>query len=500
MMTKNNYSINQSWHLRSYTKTAPFDLFLSYGLPIAWSVIVAVVLTWLFAARGFDDPYITYRYAEQIANGHGFVYNTGESVLSTTTPLYALVLAIFGWVGLDIPLISNSIGAVSLAIGGLALWGMGRTWGMPLAGIAALLIYPTFPLLIMTLGAETLFLLALILCGMLAVAHKRLYLAAVLFALATLTRADAILAMGIAIVYILISSYREEQTPPWGPLVVYAGFQLPWLIYAWITFGSIFPSTLVAKQQQGTMAISESFFAGLIQQIVNHWAWHAPIYWIYFVLAAIGLIYVVGMERRWLLVVGWSLLYMLAYTLLGVTSYFWYYAPVVVGAVVLVAVGVEIVAFYLSEYVQKLWIARILQVVMMLALIAPQVVGIITLYLTPDHRMSVYQDIGEWLNTYTPPDATVGVLEVGVIGYYADRHMIDFAGLLQPETANHFSHDATYEDVALWAFERFSPSYLVLHDGMFAKLEQSDAFVRRCMPVKQFDHTPHAFVVYACGK
>ncbi|MEP7359846.1 MAG: hypothetical protein ABI847_21525, partial [Anaerolineales bacterium] len=41
-----------------------------------------------------DDAYITFRYARNIASGVGFVYNAGERVLGTTTPAYALFLAL----------------------------------------------------------------------------------------------------------------------------------------------------------------------------------------------------------------------------------------------------------------------------------------------------------------------------------------------------------------------------------------------------------------------
>src|SRR5690606_8741405 len=41
-----------------------------------------------------DDAYITFRYARNIATGVGFVYNPGERVLGTTTPAYALLLAL----------------------------------------------------------------------------------------------------------------------------------------------------------------------------------------------------------------------------------------------------------------------------------------------------------------------------------------------------------------------------------------------------------------------
>jgi len=37
--------------------------------------------------------FITFRYAEQIAKGNGFVYNIGEPVYGTTTPLFTILLS-----------------------------------------------------------------------------------------------------------------------------------------------------------------------------------------------------------------------------------------------------------------------------------------------------------------------------------------------------------------------------------------------------------------------
>src|SRR5688572_11448166 len=56
-----------------------------------------VFLVWLRLQQPpntVDDAYITFRYARNIATGVGFVYNAGERVLGTTTPAYALLLAL----------------------------------------------------------------------------------------------------------------------------------------------------------------------------------------------------------------------------------------------------------------------------------------------------------------------------------------------------------------------------------------------------------------------
>src|SRR3989304_7660741 len=56
-------------------------------------------LLWLmFTNFTQEDAFITFRFAQQIVRGNGFVYNIGEKVYGTTTPLFTLLLA--GWVQL----------------------------------------------------------------------------------------------------------------------------------------------------------------------------------------------------------------------------------------------------------------------------------------------------------------------------------------------------------------------------------------------------------------
>jgi len=45
-------------------------------------------------ARGSDDAYISYRYAHNLARGHGLVFNPGERVHTFTSPLGVLVPAL----------------------------------------------------------------------------------------------------------------------------------------------------------------------------------------------------------------------------------------------------------------------------------------------------------------------------------------------------------------------------------------------------------------------
>ena len=218
---------------------------LASALAFAGALLVAATLFLLFHGRGYDDPYITYRYAANIARGYGFVYNAGERVLSTTTPLYTLILATLRLAGLDLPLVSNAISCLSLAAGGWALWELGRVWRTRRMGAAAFFLLPTFPLLVTTLGAETTFGISVILLGFLAYARGQYVAAAVLLALATLTRADGVLAAAVLGIDFLLWKRRPI---PWRAVITYSAIVTPWFAFAWLYFGVPFPVTLFVKQ------------------------------------------------------------------------------------------------------------------------------------------------------------------------------------------------------------------------------------------------------------
>jgi hypothetical protein len=463
-------------------------------LVLLGSLLFAGLLFGLLHDRGFDDPYITYRYAVNVAQGQGFVYNAGERVLSTTAPLYALLLAIGAWMGLDIPLTSNALGCLSLALGGLIFWHLGKTWNARLVGMTGLLLYPTAPLLLPTLGAEVIVAITLILAGFLFYAQRRYLLVAGVLALATLIRADSVLAVGVLAGHCLL--YRRHALP-WRALLFYGLLLLPWFGFAWRYFGAPLPVTLAAKQQQGLMAISESFFTGFRAILAGYWL--NPLYHPHVLLSLLGLLSLLACQRRWLILLVWNGLYIAAYTALGVTRYFWYYGPLAVGYVTLIGLGVTLIARLLRRRVGRRWTGGLVALLLLLLLV-PQVYGLAYLHRTNDGRMGIYRTVGEWLRVHTPPDASIGTLEVGIIGYYAERRMIDFAGLLQPATARHLTSTTTYQDAALWSFAHFRPTHLVLHAGMLPRLEADPLFQQNCQAVATFEAADYTgqLMVYAC--
>ncbi len=446
-------------------------------------VIFAFLPDW-----GNDDPYVTYRYAENLYAGRGFVYNPGEPLLSTTTPLFALLLAGVRVFWSNLPRAANLIGAASLAAGALCLWEVARHWKDPRAGWVALALYPTFGLLVRTLGSETPVFLALCLGALALYVRNRFTGMAILLALAILMRGDAaILGVVIAGDWLLRHPFRalnDLRTLPWLAGAVGGGMLLAWATFAIPYFGSPLPITLAVKHAQGLMNISEKFAPGF--WIILKPYFQDAYFAVEMGLLGLGLGVAGWRARPWLLLVAWAGLYFLAYTALGVTRYFWYYAPLVPGMVGMIGLGISVVERFPARSRIGERVLSGVAILLFAGVTVFQTLSFAQIHHFPDDRLVAYRLVGEWLAENTLPKAKIGALEVGVIGYYAaPRQMVDFAGLIQPEVAELFAPETTYETTAIWAIETYQPNFVVLHDGLFPSLELT-LIADFCRPVQHF--------------
>jgi hypothetical protein len=119
-----------------------------------------------------------------------------------------------------------------------------------------------------------------------------------------------------------------------------------------------------------------------------------------------------------------------------------------------------------------------------------------------DRRYEIYRQAGIWLKGHVPDTAQVGMLEAGIIGYYSERPVVDFAGLIQPSIANFLDWDTDYEDAAIFAIEAYQPEYLVLIDGLFTNLE-ADFLARSCHEIHHLEGSKFDFkndlAIYLCA-
>lgn len=214
---------------------------------------------------------------------------------------------------------------------------------------------------------------------------------------------------------------------------------------------SLLPGTLSAKVAQG-----ESGFWLPEQRFLQRWlSWFSAadpgIYvGVSLVLASVGVLVLVrGPLRRWLAALGTSgLLFIVAYGIvLDVPAYPWYYAFPWFLVTVFAAAGMGRLAAWRSR-------ASLIVVVALAAVLC--LVGWSGIRSGQKPTYHAYWEIGEWLRGNTSLDASVAASEIGIIGWASDREMIDYLGLLDPQSAEELGKG----DVTSWISRR-TPDYWV---------------------------------------
>jgi hypothetical protein len=313
------------WAPAAFTRRATIVLLLAAA---ATTALFALHLT----PYAIDDAWITYRYAENLGSGQGFVYNPGERVLGTSTPLYTLLLAGLHAAGLGVPTASYTIGYAA-AIGTLVgVFLLTERLHSELAGLLAVTVVVLSPYFhrVMTYGMETPFYVCLIVFAFHAWACGRRLLGAALAALCLLTRLD-----GAAVGAALFAAYvMEHRRIPWKPVVLYAAIVAPWLAFATMYFGSPVPHSFVAKRQH---------MANPLQGWLLRWLLARAYSWP----AAVGaLAMLVGPGSRFVVLpfAMWSGAYITAYTFSSLWRHEWYFMPLTVPLGIFGAIGIVMVA------------------------------------------------------------------------------------------------------------------------------------------------------------
>jgi arabinofuranosyltransferase len=474
-------------------------------------LLLTALVIWLALMREFrlDDSFITYRYARNAAQGLGLVYNQGDAVLSTTAPLYALLLAALSRFIPDFHILGGLIGTISIGLGGLVIYALPRNLP-PLLRFWGGLLYVISTPLWLALGMETPLWILLVLLAVWSAGQERWSLSGLLVGVAVLVRPDAalpgVLLGGLAL---LTAANRIGTNRRWwralvGYVAVTAVPVLIFALWALLTYGSPFPATLSAKSAQAVrgvtgLGLNVGTFDGLVL-IIGNLLQQSPLY------VLIGLLALIGLRAclPWtvVLIVVWGVLHLMAYAVLGIAPYRWYYAPLLPSIILLSMYGVQAVAEILAKRLKYGY--RLAGAAAFLTVIAPLMswsaiaatfaVGAPVQPMLPIVDWEAYRQVGDWLRTETPADATVGLAEVGQVGFYAERWMTDYLGLLQPDVADMLERGDLYSWLVGYApdylvFQRFRGIGLVLYN---VYIQEDPWFLASYAPIKDFDDPRYA--------
>jgi hypothetical protein len=447
---------------------------------LALLLLVALAARLAPGPRTVDDAYITFRYARNLLEGHGFVYNSGERVLGTTTPLYTLLLAglalVTGW--RDFPTLAMAVNALAGATAVLILCDLGRRFsGQRAVGGAAALLWAVAPFSVTFAsgGMETDLAIALILAAFLAHLANRSGWMACCAALAFLARPDTVIATGP----LFLDLWLARRRFPWRAAAITLGLLAPWLLFSSLYFGSPITASIGAKSITYRLP-PEADLIRLLQHYAtpfSEWRVLPPlgvvlVFGLYVGLCVLGgRTAFRGQPRTWPVSL-YPLTYAAVFAVANPLLFRWYLSPPLPAYFLLILTGAWTVARDASTLagpgragggpaaqdrsgrsarLPPFWVPLVLFVPLVLLLLA---LTLNAWVLHPDHGPDrpapemawfkleqLYARAADIVAARAQEGDTLCAGDIGVLGYRTGMRILDTVGLVTPETSDHYPAD-----------------------------------------------------------
>lgn len=382
----------------------------------------------------FDDAYITFRIARNLARGLGFVYNPGQPVLTTTTPLYAILMIPGEVLGLGGPLWSRMVNAVAAAFVCLAfnriLERRVSAW-LRLLLVSYVILNP-FTIAMALCGMESAVTASLLLLATLLYRQERGLALGCVLGLCAFVRPEGALAAGIFWFHALLYKRRLLGRITLPLFVAAAG----WFLYADSTFGSVIPNSVTAKEAYA--AISPTPVAQHLRFYWSYLLWSVPLAPILILAIPFGVWRIASRDRSLLPICCFVVLTAAGQILSRFPLAYWYLDMIVPPLLVVMAMGIEqmlglIPGGWHSASTRR-WPLPALALILTMNCLGAFFLG--SLPVLRDFRRLDRQmgEIADWFEVNDIPGNRVTGLEaIGRLGYDTDLEILDFAGLASPE-------------------------------------------------------------------
>lgn len=433
------------------------------GLVVAVSTVMSV----LNRHYTLDDALIYYRYIQNAIDGLGLVYNAGEYVNGLTSPLYTYLSLAVAFVLRDVSFSQMFLAWLLLTAAAVTVVFL-RPWDgslSPGAAFAALGIV-SMRYFYSVVGLETPLLLFLFALAIALFLRGRTGGWMAVSALLLLTRGESLF-----LILVLVAAHLRMRRPlpawrlwiiPMVLLLSHYGFNLAY-------FGSPFPATLMAKIQQGESGLWETgrwgkhlIFLSVGYHFDRYFAGNILLLACPVLLAAGGIL----TARRELLtqiILAFLVLYTAFYIALSIPNYHWYYA-----------------AYYFFLFILAgRCIDALVQNTLRIPGALPRRAGTAGVILLSGgllagqmtfsaHALPLaggygsYTEIALWISKHTPPGAKIATAEIGHIGWFSRRYIIDILGLVSPPNADLIGQ----RRFDAW-LQYYSPDYFLVHDPLW---------------------------------
>jgi len=463
--------------------------------------LLTLLLRILPGPRTIDDAYITFRYARNILDGQGMVYNPGDIVLGTTTPLYTGLMTILGSLagGADAPFpwIALLVNAFSDALSCMLLIRLGISLGSKNSGVACALIWAIAPMSVTFAigGMETSVFILLMLATFYFYSAGRPVPAALAASMSLLTRPDALLfllPLAIERVRRILPSQRLNPNPlpiSSAELLTFFIPTLIWTAFSTIYFGSPLPHSITAKVAAYRLP-PEAALIRLLQHYATPFLGHLTFgnLWIRIGLIIFPILFGLGTllairkkPGSWVMFV-YPWFYLTAFSIANPLIFRWYLAP----PLPLYFLGILLGGERIAQDVKRPSLSLVFVVVAFMLTLNGWT-------LKPDHgptrpapKMAfielelIYEAIGRNLEGKISSSEILSAGDIGALGYFSKAKILDTVGLISPEVAHYYPlPESFYEIIYAIAPDLIldeKPDYLVILEiyGRKGLLKEAD--------------------------
>lgn len=396
---------------------------------VAFGTVLACRLLASLACHIYDDAFITFRIAENFAQGRGFLYNPGapwEPVLGTTTPVYACLMAMATLAGLKLTAFAVFFNAccdaatVVLLIRCLA-------GELSRGGWIVVMAFACLPELNRTAagGMESSLFVTLVLLALCLGLSNRLIPAGIVSAILVAVRPEGLLLLPV-LLFCSAQCLRQACR-----LVLPISLGL--LVYVSILtfyFGSPISHSVLAKATlYGGLGGWQRVGGIIAGAFAPSWPLVAVL-----PLTIFGCLCCLrdgGVKRAYSVFV---LLLTAAYLAARPLMFNWYYPPMLTADCLWIGIGLarlgELVWPSVTRRVILYW--RHLFMVTSTAVVVLVAAAAYRLGPSPV-RTRIYEPIQKWAAGHVAPDTTILACDIGWIGYASGARILDSGGLVWPE-------------------------------------------------------------------
>ncbi len=442
---------------------------------IRWSLLYLVLAAGLVAGYllglqgelGFplDDAWIHQTYARNLAQTGRWEYVPGETSAGSTAPLWTALLAIGYWLGLPYQVWTWGLGAVTLALTGRLAHRVAEVifpkpvWAGPAAGL--LTVTEWHLVWAAASGMETVLYAALVLAVVEQAAWENWAAVGALGGLLVLTRPEGVLLLGLVALrqaWLAVRgrwSLRRVWQVGAAAGVPFAVLMLLYLVLNLRLGGRPWPNTFYAKQAEYASLLAEPLLLRLGRIALPPLAGLQVL-----LLPGIGLLF----RRRersqaglLALLAIYAALHWLLYALrLPVTYQHGRYLFPAIPPLLICGVGGMAGWVHLRHpaavrrVLSRVWLAAVAVLAAVFFLVGARAYA---------QDVQVIQGemvaVAHWLSQHTEPGEQVAAHDIGAIGYFAGRPLLDLAGLISPDVVPLMDDEAALTDYVLTSSARY---------------------------------------------